>query len=171
MSQEPGTLPLGLEFDSKTYWCRPGEMQMVQPTPRLVISRIGFRLLSSTWYGRLDGKVNVLVAYRRSFCYQVLDAKIGDFTDRFQIVVEHLVAEVRAVGDPDIALAVDLHAVRQVELAKALAGLFAAGLRQETPLRVIFPDAVVAVAVGDEDVALRVATHIGRTAEDEFLRR
>src|SRR5258706_9596327 len=99
------------------------------------------------------------------------DAKIGDLADRFQIVVEHLVAEVRAVGDPDIALAVDLHAVRQVELAKALTGFLAAGLRQEAALGVVFHDAIVAVAVGDEDVALRVPAHIGRTAEDVFFRR
>src|SRR6185437_10755770 len=99
------------------------------------------------------------------------DAEIGDFPDRLQIVVEHLVTEVRAVGDPDIALAVDLHAVRQVKLAKPLAGFLAACLGQETALRVVFHDAVVAVAVGDEDVALRIPTHIGRTAEDIFLRR
>ena len=30
-------------------WWGPAEMHTVQPTPRLVISRMGFRLLSSTW--------------------------------------------------------------------------------------------------------------------------
>src|SRR5258706_14198731 len=107
----------------------------------------------------------------RRYADRPADGKFGDLADRLPIVVEHLVAEIGAVGDPDIALAVDLHAVGQVELAKALTGLFAAGLRQETAIGVIFHDAVVAVAVGHEDVALRIPTHIGRTAADVFLRR
>src|SRR6185295_12557921 len=50
MSHDPGGLPFGFEFEWNTYWCGPGEMHSVHPTPRLVISLIGFRLLSSTWY-------------------------------------------------------------------------------------------------------------------------
>src|SRR6266436_163308 len=97
------------------------------------------------------------------------DADIGEFADRLQIVVELLVAEIAAIRDPDMALAVDLHAVGQEEFAERLAVFFAAGFRQEPSLRAVFHDAVVAVAVGDENIALRVPTHIGRTAEDVFL--
>src|SRR5947209_274488 len=45
-----------------------------------------------------------------------------------EVVVEHLVTEVGAVGDVDVALGVDLEPVRQVELARLLSGLLAAHL-------------------------------------------
>ena len=37
------------EFERNAYWWAPAEMHTVQPTPKFVISRMGFRLLSSTW--------------------------------------------------------------------------------------------------------------------------
>src|SRR5258708_1240209 len=46
MSHVPGMFPFGFEFERNAYWWGPGEMHRVQPTPRLVISRMGFRLLS-----------------------------------------------------------------------------------------------------------------------------
>ncbi len=90
---------------------------------------------------------------------------------RLEVVVEHLVADVGAVGDVDVALVVDLQAVRQVELAGLLAGLFAADLGEEAPVLVELHDAVVAVAVGDEDIALLIPADVGRAAEDVLLRR
>ena len=99
------------------------------------------------------------------------DAQVGDLPDRLQVVVEHLIAVVGAIGHPDVALPVHLQAVRQIELAQRLARLFAAGLRQEPAVLVIFHDPVVAVAVGDEDVALRIPAHVGRPAEFVLLRR
>src|SRR5439155_12139943 len=98
-------------------------------------------------------------------------AEIGDLPDRLQIVVELLVAVVRSVGHPDVAALVDLKTVRQVEFSKLVARLFAADLRDEAAVLVVLHDAVVAVAVRDEDVALWIPTHIRRTTENVFLRR
>src|SRR5207249_10774300 len=60
---------------------------------------------------------------------------------------------------------------RQVDLAERVARLLAADLRDEPSGLVVLHDAVVAIAVGDEDVALRIPTHIGRPTEDVLLRR
>jgi len=59
--------------------------------------------------------------------------------------------------------------VRQVELAGRLAGLFAADLGEEAAVLVELHDAVVAVAVRHEDVALGIPADIGRAAENIFL--
>src|SRR5207237_4945540 len=61
--------------------------------------------------------------------------------------------------------------VRQVEFSKLVARLFTADLRDEAAVLVVLHDAVVAVAVRDEDVALWIPTHIRRTTESVFLRR
>ena len=50
--------------------------------------------------------------------------------DRFQIVVKDLIAIVSSVGDPDVALSVDLQPMRQIELTGLPACPFAAGLRE-----------------------------------------
>ena len=90
---------------------------------------------------------------------------------RLEVVVEDLVTVVGAVGDPDVALSIDLEPVRQIELAGLFAGLLAADLREEPAVLVELHHAVVAVAVGHEDIALRVPSHVRRTAEDVLLRR
>ena len=97
--------------------------------------------------------------------------EIGNLFDRFQIVVELLIAVVGPVGHPDVTAAVNLETVRQVEFAELLARLLAAGLRDEAAVLVVLHDAIVAVAVGDEDVALRIEADIARAAEDVLLRR
>ena len=78
---------------------------------------------------------------------------------------------VGAVGDPDVTLPIDLKPVRQVELAGSFARLFAARLRQEPAVLVELHDAVIAVAIGNEDVALRIPSDIRRAAENIFLCR
>src|SRR5262249_29097865 len=97
-------------------------------------------------------------------------ADVGDLAYRLQVVVEHLIAIVGAIGDPDVALQVHLQTVGQVEFPRTAAGLFTACLRQEAAIFVILHDAVVAVTVGDKDVALRLPADIGRAAELVFLR-
>ena len=52
-----------------------------------------------------------------------------------QVVVQHHIAVVAAVGDIDIALVIDLQAVRQVVLVLALAGRGATILGQEFAFR------------------------------------
>jgi len=98
------------------------------------------------------------------------DAEISYFADWLQVVIEHLIAEVGTIGDPDVARRVDLQAVGKVEFPKRTAGFFAAGLGEETTILVVLHDAVVAVAVGDEDVALRIPANVGGAAESIFLR-
>src|SRR6266851_5255297 len=98
-------------------------------------------------------------------------AEIGNLPDRFQIVVELLIAVVGPVGHPYVTAPVNLEPVRQVEFAELLARLLAAGLRDEAAVPVVLHDAIVAVAIGDEDVALRIETDIARAAEDVLLRR
>ena len=93
------------------------------------------------------------------------------FLDRLEIVVEHLVPVVRPIGHPDVAALVDLQAVRQIELAERVARLLAAGLREEAAVLVVLHDAIVAIAVGDEDVALRIPADVRRPTEDVLLRR
>src|SRR5882762_11223523 len=96
-------------------------------------------------------------------------AEIGDLSDRFQIVVELLIAVVGPVGHPDVTTPVNLETVRQVEFAELLARLLAAGLRDEAAVLVVLHDPIVAVAIGDEDVALRIEADIARAAEDVLL--
>src|SRR5882762_8240725 len=98
-------------------------------------------------------------------------AEIGDLSDRFQIVVELLIAVVGPVGYPYVTAPVNLKTVRQVEFAELLARLLAAGLRDEAAVLVVLHDAIVAVSIGDENVALRIETDIARAAEDVLLRR
>ena len=89
----------------------------------------------------------------------------------FQVVVQHDIAVVAAVGDIDIALVIHLQAVGQIVFILPLADLLAAILRQVTAVAVILDDAVVAVAVGDKDVARRIPGDIGGAAQGVFLVR
>src|SRR6267378_3952354 len=98
-------------------------------------------------------------------------AEIGNLLDRFQVVVELLIAVVRPVGHPDVTAPVNLETVRQVEFPELLARLLAAGLRDEAAVLVVLDDAIVAVAIGDEDVSLRIEADIARAAEDVLLCR
>src|SRR2546422_9849588 len=98
-------------------------------------------------------------------------AEIGNLPDRLQIVVELLIAVVGPVGHPDVAAQINLETVRQVEFAELLPCLLAADLRDEAAVLVVLHDAIVAVAIGDEDVALRIEADIARAAEDVLLRR
>src|SRR3989442_3690871 len=98
-------------------------------------------------------------------------AEIGHLSDRLQIVVELLIAVVGPVGHPYVTAPVDLETVRQVEFAELLARLLASGLRDEAAVLVVLHDAIVAVAIGDEDVALRIEADIARAAEDVLLCR
>src|SRR5262245_48637300 len=52
--------------------------------------------------------------------------------DWFQIVVEDLVSEIGAIGNPHVALPVDLQAMRKIELARTFARLFTTRLGQES---------------------------------------
>ena len=61
--------------------------------------------------------------------------------------------------------------MRQVKLAGSVAGSLASRLCDEPAVFVVLHHAVIAVAVGDEDVALRVPSHIRGAAKDVFLRR
>src|SRR5262249_23107500 len=60
--------------------------------------------------------------------------------------------------------------MRQIELARLPARPFAARLSEESAVLVELHDAIVAIPIRDEDVALRVPTHIRRPAENVFLR-
>ena len=60
---------------------------------------------------------HVLVRARRN-AHGPADAQIGNLANRLQVVVEHLVAEIGAVGDPDVPLPVHLQAVRQIEFSQ-----------------------------------------------------
>src|SRR5262245_48524454 len=91
--------------------------------------------------------------------------------DWFQIVVENLIAIVGPVGDPDVALSIDLQSMRQTELTGLTACPFAAGLRKKSAVLIKLDDAIVAIAVADEDVPLRIPSDIRRPAENVFLRR
>ena len=93
------------------------------------------------------------------------DAQIGDFTDGLEVVVEYLITEVAAVRYPDVALAIDLQTVRKIELAQRIARLFTTGLSHEAAFFVILHNTVVAVAVRDENVTLRIPAHVCGAAE------
>ena len=71
----------------------------------------------------------------------------------------------RAVGDVDVAVQVNRDAVRRAELARFRAWYLAADLLHEAAVLVELHDAVVHVAVGDEDVALRIPRDVGWPAE------
>src|SRR3954470_9063463 len=116
------------------------------------------------------GEEHVLVRPRGN-AQRPSGAEIGDFLDRLEIVVELLVPVVRPIRHPDVAALVDLQPVRQIELAERGARLLAAGLRDEAAVLVVLHDAIVAVAVGDEDVALRIPAHVRRSTQDVLLRR
>src|SRR5258706_4991165 len=87
----------------------------------------------------------------------------------FQIVVQHDVAGVAAVGDIDIAGMVHLQAVRQVVFIFAFADFLAAILGEEAAVLVILDHAVVSVTVCDGDVALLVPGDIGGAAQRILL--
>ena len=81
---------------------------------------------------------------------------------QLQIVVEHLDAAVAAIGDVDVALRVDLKRVRHVELAGPGCRACRPDLMKR-PFLSYFTTRELHVAVGDEDVALRIpATSVGR---------
>src|SRR6185312_8929721 len=83
----------------------------------------------------------------------------------FQIVVQHHIAVVAAIGDIDIALVIHLQAVGQVVFILALAAVGTTILGEEFSFRRIFQHPVVAVAVGDKDVVLLVPGHVGGPAQ------
>ena len=81
---------------------------------------VQFQLVDLTRDGPRTGRISVRVRIR---CEYVLvrplrntdrpaDSEIVVGLDRFEIVVEDLVSDVGAVGDPDVALAIDLETVR-----------------------------------------------------------
>src|SRR3954468_5638746 len=90
-------------------------------------------------------------------------SEIADLRLEGAVVVEDLDAVVVAVGDIDIALRVDRDAADVVELALS-AALLAPALH-ELAVFVEFGDARIALAVGDENIALGVPSDIGRTVE------
>src|SRR5712671_4314644 len=91
-------------------------------------------------------------------------SEIADLRLEGAVVVEDLDAVVVAVGDIDIALRVNRNAADIVELA--LAGALLAPAFDEFAVLVEFGDARIALAVGDENVALGIPGDIGRTVED-----
>src|SRR5207248_10549229 len=99
------------------------------------------------------------------------DAKVIEDLLRLKVVVQDLVPDVGAVGDPDITLPVHLKPVRQVELTGFFAGLLATHLSEELSVLIKLHNAVVAVSIGYENVALRIPTHVRRPAKNVFLRR
>src|SRR3989454_8635897 len=114
------------------------------------------------------GGEDILVRARRNANGPANSKVVVDLL-RLEVVVEDLVPKVRAVGDPDVALPIDLQPVRQVELTGFLTGVLTARLREEPAVLVELHHAVVAVSIGDENVALRVETHIRRAAENVLL--
>ena len=86
-----------------------------------------------------------------------------DGLDVVAVRVELLDAAVRAVGDVDEALAVDLQAVRQAELA--VLGAVGAPRLEPVPVLVHLADARIHVAVADVDVAVGVPADVGRPLE------
>src|SRR5689334_7680759 len=79
---------------------------------------------------------------------------------RFEIVIENLVSIVGPVGYPNVALTIDLQAVRQIEFTGSLAGSLITGLGEKSSVLIELDDAIVAVSIQNEDVPLRVPTHI-----------
>src|ERR1700681_1314061 len=90
---------------------------------------------------------------------------------RLEVIVQDLVPEVGAVGHPDVALPINLEPVRQAELTRFLAGLLAARLSEKPAVLVELHHPVVAVSIGDKNIALRVEAHVRRAAENVLLRR
>src|SRR5262245_39102832 len=85
-----------------------------------------------------------------------------------EVVVEHLDARVAAIGHIDVALRIDLQAVRRVHLARR--GAARPDRLDELAELVELDDARVGVAVGDENVALRIPADVGGTAKRVRLR-
>src|SRR4029453_12766118 len=130
------------------------------------------RVLPRPWWIAVRvrvGEEDVLMRSRRD-AQRPSGAEIGDLSDRLQIVIELLVAVVGPVGHPDMPALVDLEAGRQIELSRLVAGLFTADLGDEAAVLVVLHDAVVAVAVRNEDVALRIEADVGGAAQDVLLR-
>ncbi len=134
------------------------DLARVLPRARPVAVRVG-----------VGGEQVLMRARRDADAPRRADVVVNRAEDK--VVVEHLHPVVRAIGDVHVALRVDREAVRQVELARLRSGPLAADLLQEPSVLVVLHDAMVDVAVGDEDVALRVPADVGRTAQRVFLRR
>src|SRR5258706_5081500 len=94
---------------------------------------------------------------------RVADVVVNRFRRRIEIVVEHLHARVAAVADIYQALGVNRDRVRRIELTGGAAP--AADVSDESAALVVLHDARVHVAVGDEDVALRIPSDIGLAPE------
>ena len=75
---------------------------------------------------------------------------------------------VAAIADVDVALRVGRDRMRRVELVLRRRRARAGELRDEAAVLVVLHDARVDVAVGDEDVALRIPRHVGRPSERYF---
>src|SRR5262245_30528955 len=97
-------------------------------------------------------------------------AEIVIALDRLQIVVENLITIVRAVGDRNVSLFIDLESMRQTKLAWLPASPFVARLSDEPAVLIELHNSIVAVSIGHEDVPLRVPTHIRWPAKNVFLR-
>src|SRR3989442_3641189 len=133
-----------------------GNLSSDVPRPRRIAIRVGV------------GCENVLMRALRN-ANRPTDAQVVVDLLRLEIVVEDLIPDVGAVGYPDIALPVVLKPVRQVELAGFFTGFLVARLRQEPAVLVELHYAVIAVSIGDENVALRIPGHVRRTTENVFL--
>src|SRR4029077_12384857 len=91
-------------------------------------------------------------------------SEIADLRLEGAVIVEDLDAVVVAVGDVNIALCIHGDTADIVELALARA-LLAPAL-DELAVLVEFGDARIALAIGNENVALGIPGDIGRTVED-----
>src|SRR6188768_4280342 len=93
------------------------ELRLVDLTRRLPRSR---RVAVRVRIGMED----VLMRPRRD-AQRPADPEVGDLPNRLQVVVEHLIAIVGAIGHPHVAALVHLKSVREVELTESLPGLLA----------------------------------------------
>src|SRR5437870_5451601 len=89
--------------------------------------------------------------------------KAAEAANEFAALIEDLHAIVLAVADEEIALGIEPHRVRGVELALAGA-LFAPGEKKFSGL-VKFHYPRVAIAIGDEEIAVGRKGDIGRLVE------
>lgn len=93
--------------------------------------------------------------------------QIAPLVEKLPALVEHLDADVIAVGHVQPALRVTDDRMRQAELAAGdpqLAPLF-----DELPPAIEVDDAIVAVAVGDEHLARRGDCHVGRLVQVRLI--
>src|SRR5262249_14787921 len=90
-------------------------------------------------------------------------AHAGDLVLVIAVVVEDLDALVAEVGHVDVALGIDAHRHRHVELAGF--GAARAPALYESPALVEFDDARVGVGIGNEHVALGIPCDVGGPIE------